>query len=151
MKVREVMTRQPTCCLSHDTAIAVAKILRDEDIGCVPVISDASSAHLEGIITDRDLVCRIISEGLDRRITIIEAFITRNPITCRPEQSLESCENLMQTHRIRRIPIVDDNGRCVGILSQADLARSEPAEKVHKTLAEISRPSLTIVTPAAAA
>jgi CBS domain-containing protein len=151
MKVREVMTRQPICCHSRDSAVAVAQILRDEDIGSVPIISEADSQRVEGIITDRDIVCRIISEGLDPSTTTIEMFITRDPVTCRPEQSLESCEKLMQTHRIRRIPVVDNQGRCVGIVSQADLARSLPAEKVHKTVAEISRPSQTIVAPGAAA
>lgn len=151
MKVQEVMTRQPVCCLSGDTAQVVAKILRDEDIGSLPVVSDRSLAHLEGIITDRDLVCRVISEGLNPQTTTIEAFITRDPVTCRPEQSLESCEKLMQTHQIRRIPVVDKNGCCVGILSQADVARSEAADKVHKTVAEISRPSQVIIATGSAA
>jgi CBS domain-containing protein len=151
MRVREVMTRQPICCLSSDTVLAVSKILRDEDIGSMPIVSDSSSRRLEGIITDRDLVCRIVSEGLDPRTTIIESFITRNPVTCRPEQSLESCEKLMQTHRVRRVPVVDKEGRCVGMLSQADVARSEQAEKVHKMVAEISRPSQPIIAPASAA
>ena len=151
MRVQEVMSRQPVCCLSRDTAQVVAKILRDEDIGSLPVVSDRSLAHLEGIITDRDLVCRVISEGLNPQTTTIEAFITRNPVTCRPEQSLESCEKLMQTHQIRRIPVVDKNGCCVGILSQADVARSEAADKVHKTLAEISRPSQVIIATGSAA
>ena len=82
MKVQEVMSRQPVCCLSQDTVKAVARLLREEDIGSMPVISDTSSRRLVGIITDRDLVCRIVSEGLDPSTTVIEAFITRDPVSC---------------------------------------------------------------------
>lgn len=151
MRVQEVMTRQPICCLSHDTAQVVARLLRDEDIGSMPVVSDVSSRRLVGIITDRDLVCRIVSEGLDPSTTRIEAFMTRDPVACRPEQSLESCEKLMQVHQIRRIPVVDKEGRCIGILSQADVARVGQAEVVQKTITEISRPLATIIPPASAA
>jgi len=151
MRIKEVMTQNPICCRLTDTAQTVAKILLDEDIGSVLVISDGESKRLEGIITDRDLCCSIVAEGLDPKTTRIEAYITRNPVTCRPEQSLDSCERLMQAHQIRRIPIVDQQGCCVGIFSQADLARSEGAEKVHKTVAEISKPSQTIIAPPAAA
>lgn len=145
MKVKEIMTRYPVCCLPQDTAQSVAQLLRDEDIGSVPVIADRESQRLEGIITDRDLCCQIIAAGLDPKTTPIGPYITRNLVMCRPEQSLDSCERLMRTHRVRRMPIVDDQARCVGILSQADLARSEEATKVHITVAEISRPSQTIV------
>jgi CBS domain-containing protein len=151
MRVHEIMTREPICCLAEDTAQAVAKLLRQEDVGSIPVISDASSRRLVGIITDRDLVCRIVSEGLDASTTAIAAFMTRDPVSCRAEQSLDSCEKLMQLHQIRRVPVVDKEGRCVGIVSQADVARFGHAERVQKTISEISRPVETIVPPAAAA
>jgi CBS domain-containing protein len=148
MRVKEIMTRYLVCCFPEDTAQSVAQILRDEDIGSMPVITDKKSQRLEGIITDRDLCCQIIAAGLDPKTTPIGPYITRDPIMCRPEQSLDSCERLMRAHRVRRIPIVDDEARCVGILSQADVARSEEPTKVHITVAEISRPSQTII-PAA--
>ena len=151
MRVQEVMTRQPVCCLSEDTVKAVARLLREEDIGSMPVVSDTSSRRLVGIITDRDLVCRVVSEGLDPSTTVIEAFMTRDPVACRPEQSLESCERLMQVHQIRRVPVVDREGRCIGIVAQADVARVAQAERIQKTIAEISRPIETIIAPASAA
>jgi predicted transcriptional regulator len=140
MKVQDVMTRYPVCCCLTDTAQMVAEILRDEDIGSVPVICDGESQRLVGIITD-----------LDPRTTLIDAYITRNLVTCRREQSLDSCEKLMQTHRVRRILIVDHDMRCIGILSEADIARSDESHKVHKTVAEISKPSQTLVTAPVAA
>jgi CBS domain-containing protein len=151
MRVKELMTRQPICCHPSDTAQTVAKILRDEDIGSMPVISDGDSERLEGIITDRDLCCAIVAQGLDPKTTPIEGYITRDLVTCRPEQSLDSCEKLMQTHRIRRILVVDQELRCIGILSQADLALSDESNRVHKTVAEISKPSQVIVPASTAA
>ena len=151
MRVREVMTRDPICCALQDTAQAVAKLLRDRDIGSMPVVSDRNTRHLVGVITDRDLVCRIVCEGFDPRTSAVGEFMTRQPVCCRPEQSLDSCEKLMQVHQIRRIPVIDKEGRCVGILSQADLARVVQAERVQKTITEISRPAARIIPPAAAA
>jgi CBS-domain-containing membrane protein len=71
--------------------------------------------------------------------------MTPDPVTCRSEQSLDSCEKLMQLYRIRRVPVVDDEGRCIGILSQADVARCEDAEKANRTIAEISRQPEVII------
>ena len=149
MRVREVMTQYPQCCHIGDVAQTVAQIFRDEDIGAMPVLSDGE--RLEGVITDRDLCCSIIAQGLDPRTTSIESFVSRTLVTCRPEQSVDSCEKLMQLHQVRRVVVVDGRERCIGIVSQADLARSEDSQKVHRTVAEISRPSQTIIaTPRAA-
>jgi CBS domain-containing protein len=148
MKVSEVMTHHPFCCHADDSAQTVAKLLRNGDIGSVPVID--RSGHVAGIITDRDLCCMIVADGLDPTATAIGDFMTEDPITCRGEQSLDSCERLMQTHQIRRIPVTDQDGCCVGIVSQADLVRSETADKVHRTIAEISKPSRTLIISALA-
>ena len=146
MRVRELMTQNPVCCLLSDVAQTVAQILRDEDIGSVPVVSDGEQKRLEGIITDRDLCCRMVAQGLDPKFTPIAAYMTRNPVTCRAEQSLDSCVKLMQVHQIRRILVVDQDARCIGILAQADLTRSRESDKVQRTVAEISKPSQTIIT-----
>jgi CBS domain-containing protein len=140
MKVREAMTADPVCCLATDTAQKIATILRDHNIGSVPVVRDLESRKLIGVITDRDLCCSILGDGLDPKHTVIDKFMTRNPVTCRDGENLEKCERSMQEHQIRRIPIVDGEGRCVGILSQADLALKDKPERVSRTVAEISKP-----------
>jgi len=151
MKVQDVMSQHPICCRPTDTAQMVAQILRDQHIGSMPVVSDGDAKRVEGMITDRDLCCGIVAAGQDPRSTTIAAYISRNLVTCRPEQSLDSCERLMQVHQVRRILIVDGDMCCVGIISQADLARSEESGKLHRTVAEISRPSQTIAIPPVAA
>ena len=145
MRVKDVMTQHPICCHASDSAESVAKAFRDEDIGSLPVISDGESNQLEGIITDRDLCCTIVAEGLDPKTTPIAAYVKRNLITCRAEHSLDACERLMQMHQVRWVPVIDQPGGCIGMVSQADLARSEQSDKVHRTLSEISKPARTII------
>lgn len=145
MRVKDVMTQHPVCCHASDSAQSVAKALRDQDIGSLPVVADGDSQALVGIITDRDLCCSIIAEGLDPATTSIEAHMKRSPVSCREEQSLDACEKLMQIHQVRRLPVIDGKSRCIGMVSQADLARSERPDKVHRTVAEISKPALAII------
>ena len=122
MKIREIMSRDPACSLLSDTAQTAARILCDRNIGSMPVVADHQSRKLIGMITDRDLCCSVIADGMDPKTTQIEKFITLAPFTCRDGENVETCERLMQEHQVRRIPIVDAEDRVVGIVSQADLA-----------------------------
>ena len=141
MKIREIMTPEPVCCTPEDTAQKVAKILRDQNIGSVPVVLDQQSRTLLGMITDRDLCCSIVADGVDPKTKKIEKLISLNPVSCRDGENIDACERLMQEHQIRRIPVVDGEGRCIGIVAQADLALREKPEKISRTVAEISKPA----------
>jgi CBS domain-containing protein len=141
VKIREIMSRDPACCVLSDSAQAVAKILCDRNIGSMPVVADQQSRILVGMITDRDLCCSVIAQGLDPKTTQIEKLISFPPISCRDGENIETCERLMQEHRVRRVPIVDAEDRVIGIVSQADLALHDKAERVSKTVAEISKAS----------
>lgn len=140
MKVREVMSRNPACCTPNDSVQTVAKIMRDRSVGAVPVVADEQSRVLIGIITDRDFCCSIVADGLDPKSTKIGKFISVNPISCRDGENIERCERLMQDHQVRRVPVVDEKGSVIGIVSQADLAMHDKPERVSRTVAEISRP-----------
>jgi CBS domain-containing protein len=141
MKIREVMSANPVCCLPTDSAQRVARIMCDHNIGSLPVVMDQESRKLVGVITDRDLCCSVVADGLDTKTTTIEKFMTLNPVTCREEEDLENCERLMQEHQFRRIPIVDAKDGVIGIVAQADLALKDKSERVSKTVAEISKPA----------
>jgi CBS domain-containing protein len=141
MKIREIMSRDPVCCVLSDSAQAVAKILCDRNIGSVPVVASQESRKLVGMITDRDLCCLVMAQGLDPKTTKIEKLISLAPFTCRDGENIETCERLMQEHQVRRVPIVDAEDRVIGIVSQADLALHDKAERVSKTVAEISKAS----------
>ena len=130
------------CCLPSDTAQKVAGVLCGHNIGSLPVIEDQQSRKLIVIITDRDLCCAVVAKGLDPKSISIENFVSLHPVTCRDGVNLENCERAMQEHQIRRIPVVDAEGRCIGIVSQADLALTEKPEKVSKTVTVQKFPAL---------
>jgi CBS domain-containing protein len=145
MKVKEVMSVNPICCTPNDTAQCVAKMMCDLNVGSVPVVADHQSRSLVGMITDRDLCCRVLALGLDAKSTPIQEFVSYNPAICRDGENVENCERLMQEHQVRRIPVVDKENHIIGIVAQADLALKDKAERVSKTVAEISktmRPSI---------
>jgi CBS domain-containing protein len=138
-QVQDVMSKNPVCCTADQTAQDVAKTLRDQKIGSVPVVADQQSRRLEGVVTDRDLCCTVIADGKDPKSTKVSDSMTRNPVACKAQDSLEDCLKLMQQHKIRRLPIVDDQKRVIGIIAQADVSVAADPEKVQKTLAEISK------------
>ena len=144
MKVKEVMSANPACCTPDDSAQEAAKMMFDRNVGAIPVI-DRQSQTLVGMITDRDLCCSIVARGLDAKTTPIQAFITHNPVTCRDGENLEKCERLMQEHQVRRVPVVDGENHVIGIVAQADLALKDKPEKVHKTVAAISKSKQPVV------
>jgi hypothetical protein len=104
MKIREIMSRDPVCCVLSDSAQAVAKILCDRNIGSMPVVASQESRKLVGMITDRDLCCLVMAQGLDPKTTRIEKLISLAPFTCRDGENIETCERLMQEHQVRESP-----------------------------------------------
>ncbi len=107
MLVRNVMSSKVIFCTPSDTAQAAARIMKLHGVGALPVVTDLVQAKLEGIVTDRDLCCRVIAEAKPAEKTRIAEVMTRNPVVCAPEDSLEECEALMQQHQFRRIPVVE--------------------------------------------
>jgi CBS domain-containing protein len=120
MKAKDIMTSNPCCCSINDTMQDVARTMRDHDCGAVPVTQDG---RLVGIVTDRDLTVRVLAVGLDHEAKIAD-LISRNPSTCEPESELIEVERVMSDQQVRRVPVVDADRRCIGIISQADLARA---------------------------
>jgi CBS domain-containing protein len=142
MLCEELMTRNPKCCVPSDTAMRVARMMKIEDVGSMPVCSSADSKRLVGIVTDRDLCLEIVAEGLDAKSTTIESFMTREPVTCRTDEDLDTALDRMESNQIRRLPVVDSRGALVGIIAQADIAtRARSPQKTGEVVAEISRPS----------
>ena len=146
MKIRELMTPNPVCCVPSDTAKRVARMMCDQNVGSIPVVMDQDSRKLVGVITDRDLCCSVVANALDPAAAAVEQFMTLNPVTCREGENVENCERLMQEHQIGRIPIVDGNDRVIGIVAQADLALKDKPERVSKTVTEISKSAEPFVT-----
>lgn len=144
MLVKEAMSKEIFFCVPSDTAQSAARTMRVRGVGALPVVSDSATKRLEGIVTDRDLCCSVVADAMLAETTRVADVMTPNPIICAPENTLEDCEKLMEKWHIRRLPVVDTLGRCVGMIAQADIALHAPAAKVAKMLAEISRPMATV-------
>lgn len=119
MRAREIMTKDPDCLSGDDTARRAAQVMRDRDCGCVPIVDGAGK--VVGIVTDRDLAIRAIAAGKDTS-TKLNDLMTPVATTCSPDDDLRDVEQKMAELQVRRIPIVDAAGRCIGIISQADIA-----------------------------
>ncbi|MEG9432844.1 CBS domain-containing protein [Terriglobus sp. ADX1] len=139
MKVSEVMSNNLTYCMATDTAQHVAEMMKRSDVGSVPIMDVSGSRRLVGTVTDRDLCLKVIGRGLPAS-TPIQHLMTRHVITCHVDDSLERCEGLMRKHQLRRIPVVDGDGLCVGMVAQADVALHDNSQHIQMTLREISRP-----------
>lgn len=140
MNVSDAMTKQLVVCLESDTAQSVAALMKTHDIGAVPVVSDLESKRLEGIVTDRDLCVRLVAENRSPETTRVGLLMTRHPVTCSPNDALAECERLMREAKIRRVPVVDQQGRCIGIVAQADIALHDTPDNVDQMLVGISKP-----------
>jgi CBS domain-containing protein len=115
--------------------------MRDNDVGCLPVVEEQSSQRLVGIITDRDVCCRATADGHDPKKTPIEAYFTRNLITCLADDDLKSCLELLHKHCIHRVPVVDHTGLCIGIVALSD-APEKPETVVGREFARAIRSTL---------
>jgi CBS domain-containing protein len=143
MRIKHVMTKDPTCCLPSDTTPKAAAIMRDEDAGVVPVIENEQSQKVVGIVTDRDLCMNVVAEGRDPHSLTVDACMTPRVVTCSPNDSVKQAMELMKENQVRRVPVVDEQGRLQGIVSMADLVgRGDvKATETHDTLERVSAPS----------
>ena len=135
-----VMTKNPVCCLPDDMVAKVAQLMKRENIGPIPVIENEETRKLVGIVTDRDLALKIVAEGRDAKSTKVEAVMTRKVVTCRAEDDLQIALDAMSQYQLRRIPIVDNDNKILGIISQADVAtRIDQPEKTAAVVKGISQ------------
>lgn len=143
MTCEEVMTPTPTCCQPEHTTVDAAELMQREDIGLVPVVAEGSS-KLIGVLTDRDIVLKVVAAGRDPRGTAVSEVMTADPVACLPQESVEAVMELMASRQVRRIPIVDTDGRIVGIVSQADIAtRLASPQETGQVVQAISEPVAT--------
>lgn len=139
-KCKDVMTKTPVSCLPADSVMKVAQLMSRDNIGSLLVIDNEETQKLVGIVTDRDLALKVLSEGRDAKSTKVETVMTRNVVTCHPEDDLQKALDAMAQHQLRRMPVVDDNKMILGIIAQADIAtRLNQPEKTGEMVKEISQ------------
>lgn len=135
-RARDVMTPDPVCCAPHMTVDEVARLLLQFDCGEIPVI-DAFD-HLVGVVTDRDIVCRVVAAGKNPVGYPVEDCMTAAVVTVKMDDPLEHVVTVMARHEIRRVPVVDEQGRCAGIIGQADLAQCAGARALGAFVRKVS-------------
>jgi CBS domain-containing protein len=139
---KDVMTQNPVCCLPTDTVSKAAQLMKDEDVGSIPVIEDEGTMKLIGIVTDRDLALQVVAPELDAESTQVDEVMTYDVITCRATDDVQKAVDTMAKHQLRRMPVVDGDHRIVGIISQADVAtRVDQTEETAEMVKEISQPT----------
>ena len=136
MTVAEIMTKDPACC-SPDTSLQeVAKMMVDNDCGCIPIVEGGEPI---GTITDRDIAVRTVAEGKNPLDLTAADAMTPNVVSVKSDCSLEECCKVMEDHQIRRVLVVDDSGACCGIIAQADVAASAAPRDVAEVVQEVSK------------
>jgi CBS domain-containing protein len=142
------MSQDVVCCTRDTSLTDVARMMKDYNCGEIPVAESNTSKRLVGVITDRDIVCRTLANGLDPMEMGAGDCMSQPVVSVGPDASLEECSQLMQKHQIRRIPVVDKNGQCIGIVAQADLARQASTEHAGQFVKTLSQPRETTATGA---
>ena len=139
-KCGDIMTENPSCCLYDENVIRAAKLMKDQNVGSIPVIENRLTKTLIGIVTDRDLALKVVAEGRDPQTVQVEDVMTCGIVTCYIEDDLQVALDAMSDHQLRRIPIVDRENRIQGIITQADVAtRVDQPETTAAVVKEISQ------------
>ena len=134
--IREAMTSNP-CSIDADKSVAyAAKMMRDEDVGIAPIVE---GDRLVGVLTDRDVAVRVVAEGLDPEKVKVSEVASRDVVTLDPQQDLDEALRLMARHQVRRLPVVEEDGRLVGVVAQADVAEQTDERRTGEVVEQISR------------
>ena len=133
--VRDAMTNNPQSVDASTPVVEAAKLLKQLDVGSLPTIDDG---RLVGMVTDRDIVLRVVAGGKDGASTTVGEIASTDRVTVDPEQKLDEALRLMAQHQVRRLPVVEEDGRLVGILAQADVAHEGEDSKTGQLVERIS-------------
>jgi CBS domain-containing protein len=134
--IKDVMTSDP-CTIDADKSIAyAAKMMRDEDVGVAPIVE---SDKLVGMLTDRDIAVRVVAEGKDPERVTVREVASKQVVTVDPQQDLDEALRIMAKHQVRRLPVLEEDGRLVGVVAQADVAREGDDKETGQLVQEISQ------------
>jgi len=136
MKVQDIMTKDPETVGPGTYIGDVAKLMRDLDVGIIPIVSDD---ELKGVITDRDITIRVVAEGRNPDQVKVSEVASKQVVTIDPQQDLDEALRIMAKHQVRRLPVVEEDGKLVGVVAQADIARKGDDKQTGELVEEISK------------
>lgn len=140
MTVRDVMTASPACCTGATSLTEVAKLMARHDCGEIPVVQADGDRRPIGVITDRDIVVRTLAQGRNPADCTVAECMSKPVVSVSEDSALEECCDLMETHQIRRVPVVDGKGQLVGIVAQADIAMQASGRATAEVVKQVSQP-----------
>jgi CBS domain-containing protein len=143
LRIQDVMTPSPACCVPGTPLQEVAMLLVEHDCGAIPVVDGRDSGRPVGIVTDRDIACRTVAKGRDALQLTAGDCMSTPCVTAALDMTFEDCCRLMEGNRVRRIVVVDESGSCCGIVSQADVALRAPEKKTAEVVRVVSQPTTT--------
>jgi len=143
MKIASLIHRDVATCSTHDHLDRAAQLMWDRDIGCLPVVDD--QGHVSGIITDRDICMAAYTKGMPLVAIPVVSVMSHHVFSCSPADDVHEVERTMSQQQIRRMPVIDDHGHPIGIVSVNDLARAAaggkvPSVEIAATLAAVTAP-----------
>jgi CBS domain-containing protein len=137
---KDIMTSNPACCTPEHNVLQAAEMMVKNDCGEIPVVENEKMKVI-GVITDRDITCRVVATGKSPNQTRVRDAMSSPPVTVTPDTKLEECCRIMEQNQIRRVPVVDQTGRCCGIVSQADVAKTATTRQTAEVVRQVSERS----------
>ncbi|MCO6511223.1 MAG: CBS domain-containing protein [Aridibacter famidurans] len=144
MEIKNLMTRDPARCTLETSLHDVSQLMIDNDCGCIPVVENDESNTPIGMITDRDIVIRTVAHNKNPLNMIVGEVMTDKVISVTPDTTVEAACELMEKNHIRRLAVTDENNNLVGMLAQADIARSAPEHETAQLVKEVSESNLAM-------
>ena len=142
MKAQDIMAKNPRSVTPQTRIQEAARLMKEEDVGILPVVESEGSKRLIGVVTDRDIAIRHVAAGHSSPDCPVREAMSENVRTARPGDDVDAVMDLMGSEQVRRIPIVDESGALVGIVAQADIVRETKNDKKSEhTVEKISEPS----------
>lgn len=134
------MTEDPACCTPSTTIRECAQMMCSNDTGIIPVVQGTNDQRVIGVVTDRDIACRCVAAGMDPNSTLVSHAMSTEISCVMPDSSIQDVLKIMEGRQVRRVPVTNDNGSLIGIVSQADIALSQSDAETGDTVQKISQP-----------
>jgi len=141
VQVKEIMTPDPFCCTADTSLEDVAKAMVEHDCGEIPIVRTSKDRTLVGVVTDRDIVCRLVAQGINPVDEAAESCMSTPVVAVRETTPLEECARIMEESQIRRVPVVNGGGMCCGIVAQADIAKNASRKITAELVKDVSQPA----------
>jgi CBS domain-containing protein len=143
MKIQDVMTPNPMWCLPEDTSIQAARMMRELNVGIMPVVKSLTDRKLVGVVTDRDLCLGVVAMDQHPAAVPVQKCMTTNMVACLPDEDILRAADLMEEHQVRRIPVVDQQGILQGMISTADICQRSDlsSDMTHHILKKVTEPT----------